>query len=439
MKRQVLFRIAMLVVVLSTATALGAIPRMINYQGILTDADGVALEGAHDLTFRVYADSLSGGAIWAETHQGVVLSRGLFGVILGGVSPISDALFASPSLWLGITLDTQPETMPRMRLTSVPWAMKAAVADSARTAGSSSGIIGAGEANHIPVFTGPSTLAASQLSLVADGLQMPYLHIVAAANSNLRACWINGYNNSDALGVYSSTGNIGITGYTNSSTKPAGYFYNLANGATALIGTATDPPWSVLTSGSGIAGIGPAYGVYGKASNISGTRAGGYFSSPFSSTTTYARVAYVNSSGNNYKISGTGAVSTVMPTTKGSVGLIAPESPEAWFQDFGGGAVVNGIGTVQLDATFLECVTIQNNEQLRIFVTFTSPSPETYYVKKTATGFSVVASGANSEQATFDYFVSARWKGWEKVRFDSVDAPPAQVEREFPDPQPMRE
>jgi hypothetical protein len=128
-----------------------------------------------------------------------------------------------------------------------------------------------------------------------------------------------------------------------------------------------------------------------------------------------------------------------MPTTKGSVGLIAPESPEAWFQDFGGGAVVNGIGTVQLDATFLECVTIQNNEQLRIFVTFTSPSPETYYVKKTATGFSVVASGANSEQATFDYFVSARWKGWEKVRFDSVDAPPAQVEREFPDPQPMRE
>ncbi len=108
------------------------VPRLINYQGTLTDLDGIPLTGDHNLTFALYPDSAQAiPALWIEPHTDVSVDHGLFSVILGGITPIPDSLFAGDECWLGIIIDDPPEIYPRMRFTSVPWALRAAVADTA--------------------------------------------------------------------------------------------------------------------------------------------------------------------------------------------------------------------------------------------------------------------------------------------------------------------
>jgi len=114
--------------------ALADAPRLINYQGVLKDDTGEYLQGQYDLTFQIYPDSVGGGVFpWLEVHPEVEVNTGLFNVILGRYTPLNDVLFATDERWLGVTVDTDDEIAPRMRLTAVPWAFRALVADSALT------------------------------------------------------------------------------------------------------------------------------------------------------------------------------------------------------------------------------------------------------------------------------------------------------------------
>lgn len=107
------------------------VPRLINYQGIITDTGGNPIDGAHDLTFRIYPDSLAVTPYWTELHSSVDVNDGLFNVVLGRFTSIPDTLLAGGERWMGITVDLDGEMTPKTRLTSVPWAFRAAVAESA--------------------------------------------------------------------------------------------------------------------------------------------------------------------------------------------------------------------------------------------------------------------------------------------------------------------
>lgn len=137
MSRLVLLVMLVSIIPLSFGEAEAAIPRMINYQGVLTDASGTALSGTFQLTFSVYADSSQGAtALWSEQHADVSVDGGIFNVILGSIVSIPDGLFATDEYWLGVSVESDPELRPRQRMVSVPYAMRAAVADSAATVGS---------------------------------------------------------------------------------------------------------------------------------------------------------------------------------------------------------------------------------------------------------------------------------------------------------------
>ncbi len=119
-------------------------PGLVNYQGLLTDGvSGLPLQGSHDLAFAVYADSLPGGdPLWQQTHHGVPVVDGLFNVILGadgGGGSLTAVLFAGSERWLGIAVDGDAEMAPRQRITSVPYALRAAVADSVAGGGGGAG------------------------------------------------------------------------------------------------------------------------------------------------------------------------------------------------------------------------------------------------------------------------------------------------------------
>jgi len=124
------------IVFLIPVSAFGVdIPKLINYQGMLTDGSGNPLGGLHDITFKIYNAELGGTEKWAETQSSVSVANGLFSVILGSSNPID--LDFSEDYWLEIAVDG--ETMPdRLKFTSVGYAYRAQNADTAAVALSAS-------------------------------------------------------------------------------------------------------------------------------------------------------------------------------------------------------------------------------------------------------------------------------------------------------------
>jgi hypothetical protein len=110
--------------------ALAAGPQLINYQGTLTNDQGQPLDGTYSLTFKVYAAASGGTALWTQTSASVAVADGLFSVLLGSTA-FPAGLFTGADRWLGVTVGAAAELTPRARFTSVPWALRATVADTA--------------------------------------------------------------------------------------------------------------------------------------------------------------------------------------------------------------------------------------------------------------------------------------------------------------------
>lgn len=93
------------------------------------------------------------------------------------------------------------------------------------------------------------------------------------------------------------------------------------------------------------------------------------------------------------------------------------ESPEIWFEDFGGGRLRNGAAEVRLDPVFLETVTIDEAHPMRVYVTVTGDC-RGVFVEKRADGFTVRELGGGTSSAGFDWRVVAKRKGTESLRLE---------------------
>lgn len=118
-------------------SAHAAISQYINYQGKLADDTGTPVaDGLYNMEFKLHNDPNAGSTVWTETRTGankVQVTNGLFSVLLGDVTTISDVNFNQP-LYLSIniggtsTISWDGEMTPRRALSSVPSAF---VADTA--------------------------------------------------------------------------------------------------------------------------------------------------------------------------------------------------------------------------------------------------------------------------------------------------------------------
>jgi hypothetical protein len=114
-----------------TTLCLADIPKLINYQGMLTDAGETPIDGARNMTFRIYDDTTGGGVLqWSETQSGVQVDNGLFNVILGKSTALDLAF--DKSYWLEV--EVEGDVMPRIRFTSVGYAYRSRSADRSDTA-----------------------------------------------------------------------------------------------------------------------------------------------------------------------------------------------------------------------------------------------------------------------------------------------------------------
>jgi hypothetical protein len=108
-----------------------AVPRLMNFSGRATDAQGKAISGIVGVTFAIYKDQYEGSPLWLETQSITADAKGNYSVQLGATKPNGlplDLFSSGQARWLGVTVSGGPE-QPRVLLLSVPYALKAADAE----------------------------------------------------------------------------------------------------------------------------------------------------------------------------------------------------------------------------------------------------------------------------------------------------------------------
>lgn len=130
-----LWLMALLVFALASITTAG-IPKIINYQGKLTDNVGGAVsDGNYSMTFTIY-DAISGGnSLWTSGSQTVAVAQGLFTYRLGSNVTIPDTVFSTgTNRYLGIQVGADAELSPRSQILASAYSFQALKADTAEYA-----------------------------------------------------------------------------------------------------------------------------------------------------------------------------------------------------------------------------------------------------------------------------------------------------------------
>ncbi len=117
----------LIVAVLGINCAYADVPRVVNYQGRLTDLNGNALlDGSYSIAIRLYDSDTApeSSAIWSDNYS-VQTKNGYFNVMLGSNASFPLNLPFDRQYYLGIKVGIDTEMTPRQPLNSVPYALNA--------------------------------------------------------------------------------------------------------------------------------------------------------------------------------------------------------------------------------------------------------------------------------------------------------------------------
>src|SRR5260370_22677364 len=112
-------------------TGSATVPRLVNFSGKATDTQGKAISGIAGATFAIYKEESGGSPLWLETQNIQADAKGNYTVQLGVTKPDGlplDLFSSGEARWLGVTVNGGQE-QPRALLLSVPYALKAADAE----------------------------------------------------------------------------------------------------------------------------------------------------------------------------------------------------------------------------------------------------------------------------------------------------------------------
>jgi len=139
------------------------IPTTFSYQGTLRDANGDLINGTVNLTLKIHTAVTGGNAVHSESYTNVNVRNGLFNVVVGDAKPIAPTVFDNYPLYLGLSVNQDPEMLPRQRLHPVPYAMQSSSAQTAVTANN----LAAG--GGVPNLVTLGTAGASEIGFAPNG------------------------------------------------------------------------------------------------------------------------------------------------------------------------------------------------------------------------------------------------------------------------------
>ena len=210
-----------------------SVPRLITITGVYRPADGKAPDAVETVTFSIYADAQGGAPLWQETQQVTLDDRGRYAVVLGAAHAdgIPPSVFASGQ-WLGTVFERPGEVEgPRVRLTSVPYAMRAAEADT----------LGGHPASDYLLATGATGDTKSATAATRSDLAAP------AGTANFLPKFVDAVNLGDSA-LYDAGGMVGL-----GTTTPFDMFHvRFTNTGGTLTGLAVQNLGNTATSYSGM-------------------------------------------------------------------------------------------------------------------------------------------------------------------------------------------
>jgi hypothetical protein len=117
----------------TTAPTVTAVPRLVRITGSFRPADGLPPAPVEIVTLAIYAEESGGTPLWQETQNVAIDAKGTYTIVLGSTQPdgLPHDLFATGDRrWLAMHVERAGESdAPRVRLTSVPYALRASDAD----------------------------------------------------------------------------------------------------------------------------------------------------------------------------------------------------------------------------------------------------------------------------------------------------------------------
>jgi hypothetical protein len=167
-----------------------------------------------------------------------------------------------------------------------------------------------------------------------------------------------------------------------------------------------------VNSGKGIEAAGNFVGVEGRANGPQATSTGDKMGGLFyvSSNATINNFSAVGAviDFTNYKIIGGGIVSTLVKDEQDKVRImVAPESPEALFQDYGIGTLINGYAKIDVDPILTKNIRVDKSHPLKVFIQLEGDCNGVFVYNKSASGFEVKELQNGSSNVSFSYQIVA--------------------------------
>ena len=225
----------------SDAQSSAVVPRLVNFSGKAVDAQGKAISGIAGVTLSIYKDQSGGAPLWLETQNIQADSKGNYILQLGATKPEGlplDLFLSGEARWLGVRINGDAE-QPRVLLLSVPYALKAADAETLGGKPASAFVLAA------PSATSPAAADASTSALITG--PSPQAAVTGTGTTNFLPLWTSASALGSSILFQSGSGTtakVGLNTITPSSTLDV-------NGAGTIRGALTLPATAVATATTG--------------------------------------------------------------------------------------------------------------------------------------------------------------------------------------------